>query len=133
MGRMRGIHGRGSYGSVVSMESIPDVDRYEHRSTDDASTMSTDDRSELLGDVSFSHAHDAHIDDAASGSDGSPLGWPLGSCNDRPSQEPSPVSSNVHSSRDTFMWEEKREKRETELSGWQNPYDVGSIFYIVGV
>lgn len=101
----------------MSMESIPD-ERFEQRSTDGASTISIDDHSDLLdGDVSFSHTQDTHGDEVASSSDGSsPLGWPLGR-RDRPSAEPSPTSSKRNSGRDTFMWEEKREKRETELSG----------------
>jgi hypothetical protein len=66
------------------------------------------------GDISFRHTHG---EDVASSSDGSsPLGWPLGRT-DRPSGEPSPSSSELNRSRDLFMWEEKREKRQTVLSG----------------
>lgn len=112
MRRLRVLHGFGSE-EGTSLESLPDVDQ---RSMDDASTSSTDDRSDLTGtdrDLSFSYCHD----EAASSSDGSaPLGWPLGSCRDRPS---SAASSKMGSGHNTFMWEEKREKRETELSGWK--------------
>lgn len=51
------------------MELMLDFNRYGHQSTEDASTMSTNDLSELLGDVSSSHTHDAHIDDVVSCSD----------------------------------------------------------------
>lgn len=109
MRRLRVLHGfRSEQGT--SQESLPDVDQ---RSMDDASTSSTDDQSDLTGtdrDLSFSYCHD----EAASCSDGSsPLGWPLGSCRDRPSSAASPKMGSGHN---TFMWEEKREKRETELS-----------------
>jgi hypothetical protein len=93
-------------------------DRYEQHSIDGSSTISTDGlASEQMlgdGDISFRHTHG---EDVASSSDGSsPLGWPLGRT-DRPSGEPSPSSSELNRSRDLFMWEEKREKRQTILSG----------------
>jgi hypothetical protein len=92
-------------------------DRYERHSIDGSSTISTDGlASEQMlgdGDISFRHTHG---EDVASSSDGSsPLGWPLGRT-DRPSGEPSPSSSELNRSRDLFMWEEKREKRQTVLS-----------------
>ncbi|CAK9267865.1 unnamed protein product [Sphagnum jensenii] len=90
---------------------------YEQHSIDGSSTISTDGlASEQMlgdGDISFRHTHG---EDVASSSDGSsPLGWPLGRT-DRPSGEPSPSSSELNRSRDLFMWEEKREKRQTVLS-----------------
>ncbi|CAK9236053.1 unnamed protein product [Sphagnum troendelagicum] len=84
----------------------------------------------LLGDgdtSSFRHntqvAEDALVSSSStststsSSSDGSspPLGWPLGRA-DHPSGEPSPSSSELNRSRDPFMWEQKREKRQTVLS-----------------
>lgn len=102
------------------MESLPDVGGCDQKSMDDASTSSTDDRSDLTGerDLSFSYCHDTQLDESASCSDGSsPLGWPLGSHRDRSCEAPSSVtSSKMGSGHNTFMWEEKREKRETELS-----------------
>ena len=105
------------------MESLSDVESFDHRSMDDASTVSTDDRSDWTGerDLSFSYCHDMHTDESASCSDGSSssLGWPLGGrSRDRSGAGSPPPSSKMGSGQaNTFMWEEKREKRETELSG----------------
>lgn len=121
MRRLRGLHGEAILGSEqgTSVESLLDVDTCDRKSMDDASTISTDDRSDLTGDrdLSFSYCHDAQLDDSASFSDGSSaLGWPLGGRRDEPSSAASSKMGSGHNS--TFMWEEKREKRETELSGW---------------
>ncbi|KAG0590540.1 hypothetical protein KC19_1G107600 [Ceratodon purpureus] len=129
----------GLQGGLV--ESLPDVEACDRRSMDDgASTISTDDRSDWTGDrdLSFSYCHDAQTDESASCSNGSTpslgwplggrrdrscdglspsLGWPLGARRDRSCDGPSPPSSKMGSRRaNSFMWEEKREKRETELS-----------------
>lgn len=86
---------------------------------DDASTISADDASDFSGDRELSYLlyDDAQVDNSARSSDGpcSPW-WPLRSSRDRSSDAPS-LSSKMDTGRDTFMWEEKREKRETELSG----------------
>lgn len=139
MGRMRaGLHGR--------MPTTTVDDRYEHRrrSIDGGSSISSitttistadglliSEQMLLLGDgdtSSFRHntqvAEDALVSSSStststsSSSDGSspPLGWPLGRA-DHPSGEPSPSSSELNRSRDPFMWEQKREKRQTVLSG----------------
>lgn len=131
MPRVRGLlHGHavlgGSEEGSSSLESLPDVEvTCDQKSMDDASTISsTDDRSDLTGDrdLSFSYCHDTQLDESASCSDGSsPLGWPLGSrrdsrsCEEAPSSSASSKMGSGHNN--TFMWEEKREKRETELSG----------------
>ncbi len=140
MGRMRaGLHGRMPTTTTVD-------DRYEHRrrSIDGGSSISSitttistadglliSEQMLLLGDgdtSSFRHntqvAEDALVSSSStststsSSSDGSspPLGWPLGRA-DHPSGEPSPSSSELNRSRDPFMWEQKREKRQTVLSG----------------
>ncbi|KAG0629570.1 hypothetical protein M758_1G113500 [Ceratodon purpureus] len=117
---MPNIRSYGIQGGFV--ESLPDVEACDRRSMDDgASTISTDDRSDWTGDrdLSFSYCHDTQTDESASCSDGSSpcLGWPLGGCRDRSCDGPSLPSSKTGSLRgSTFMWEEKREKRETELS-----------------
>lgn len=124
----------------AAVEFERDVESFNRRSMDDASTISTDDRSDWTGerDLSFSYCHDTQTDESASCSDGSSpcLGWPLGGCRERSCEQPSaslgwPLggrrgegpsgsSSKMGSGRgSTFMWEEKREKRETELSGWK--------------
>jgi hypothetical protein len=137
MGRMRaGLHGRMPTTTTVD-------DRYEQRrrSIDGGSSMSSitttistadglliSEQMLLLGDgdtSSFRHntqvAEDALVSSAStstsSSSDGSspPLGWPLGRA-DHPSGEPSPSSSELNRSRDPFIWEQKREKRQTVLS-----------------
>jgi hypothetical protein len=100
------------------VESGPDAGSSGRRSMDDASTSSADDRSDWTGDRDLSFSY-CHTDESASCSDASSspgpgLGWPLGGRRDRPS----PPASKMGSGRNnTFMWEEKREKRETELSG----------------
>lgn len=138
MRRLRGLHGFGSEDGT-SLESLPDVDT---KSMDDASTSSTDDRSDLTGDrdLSFSYCHDTQLDESASCSDGSSsLGWPLGRRIDRSCAAPSSAaSSKMGSGHNTFMWEEKREKRETELSGWKaffiillTSLNITAFFYVV--
>ncbi|CAM6095104.1 unnamed protein product [Calypogeia fissa] len=129
MARMKGLlaHpfseagvGRGGGGGGV----LPSDDRLEQRSVDGASSSFSVDglSSEVIGDGDLSYSTGdtlGHVqgEDGSSSSDGSsPLGWPLGR-RERPSTETSPANSKLNNSdRDTFMWEEKREKRETELS-----------------
>lgn len=123
MARMKGLLAHPF--SEVGRGAVPD-DRLEQRSVDGASSSFSVDglSSEVIGDGELSYSTGdtlcghAQGEDGSSSSDGSsPLGWPLGR-RERPSTETSPANSKLNNSdRDTFMWEEKREKRETELSG----------------
>jgi len=103
-------------------------DQYEQQSTDGSSstrstTLSMDGLAseQMLGDTGddvscFGHTNGAE-DVTSSSSDRSllPLGWPVVRP-DQPSGKPSP-SSLSELNRHPFMWEEKREKRQTVLSG----------------
>ncbi|XP_024382577.1 rop guanine nucleotide exchange factor 7 isoform X2 [Physcomitrium patens] len=113
---MKGLRGTSLDGSRRIPIDILSEDKFENRSIDGtSSTLSMEGFSmDLLGDGDASFSLN-HCDDAASSSTGSsPLGWPLGRM-DRPNAALSP-SSNMPSGRKNFMWEEKREKRTTELS-----------------
>ncbi|BBN10803.1 protein MpKAR [Marchantia polymorpha subsp. ruderalis] len=120
MARMKGMLSN-SFSEAGSGRGISD-DRLEQRSIDGASSsFSIDGCSEALGDGDMSYTTGdtlnghAHGEDGTSSSDGSsPLGWPLGR-RERSGSEASPGGPKLHGN-SSFMWEEKREKRETELS-----------------
>lgn len=126
MARMKGLlaHPFSEAGVGRGGGAVPPDDRLEQRSVDGASSSFSVDglSSEVIdGELSYSTGDTlVHVqgEDGSSSSDGSsPLGWPLGR-RERPSTETSPANSKLkNSDRDTFMWEEKREKRETDLSG----------------
>jgi hypothetical protein len=116
---MKGLRGTSMTGSGRVATDVGSEDRFEIRSMDGTSScLSMEGLSlDLIGDGDMSCSV-THGDDGASSSDGSsPLGWPLAR-RDRLSSAPSPSSSNLTSVSKNFMWEEKREKRETGLSGW---------------
>ncbi|XP_073389388.1 rop guanine nucleotide exchange factor 1 isoform X3 [Physcomitrium patens] len=104
---------------IMPADSRPHVDRCFRRSIDDVSTISVDDCSDFIldGDLSFRRCWDASISESiSSSSDGScAQEWSLCSSRDRSGEAPS-FAPNMSNTRNTFMWEEKREKRETELS-----------------
>jgi hypothetical protein len=50
---------------------------------------------------------------------------------ERFSMDPSPASSNGTSTRHTYMWEEKRDRRDTELAG--DFYLYNNLFFILGI
>ncbi len=89
-------------------------DRYEFSMDAASSGLSMDGLSlDLLGDgaLSFSTLRgEDHVGSSSRGSSSS-LGWPLAKV------DPSPASSNGTSARHTYMWEEKRDRRDTELAG----------------
>jgi len=93
-------------------------DQFEVRSIDGTSSTLSMERLSLDlmgdGDLSFSLNHGDDV--ASSSTESSPLGWPLARM-DRQCANPSPSSSNITSGRKNFVWEEKREKKTTMLSG----------------
>ncbi|KAL2623997.1 hypothetical protein R1flu_008242 [Riccia fluitans] len=108
--RMRGMLPHSSFSDAGSGRVVGSDDRFEQRSVDGASSshFSIDEVDTYNG-----HANE----DGTSSSDGSsPLGWPLGR-RERSGSEASPAASGPKlQGYSSFMWEEKREKRETELS-----------------
>ncbi len=119
---------RGSRGQMPTSAAAATDDQYEQQSTDGSSSTSSTTLSmdglaseQMLGDTGddvscFGHTNGAE-DVTSSSSDRSllPLGWPVVRP-DQPSGKPSP-SSLSELNRHPFMWEEKREKRQTVLSG----------------
>jgi hypothetical protein len=118
----------GSHDQMPTSTAAATHDQYEQQSTDGSSSTSSTTLSmdglaseQMLGDTGddvscFRHTNGAE-DVTSSSSDSSllPLGWPVVR-SDQPSGEPSPSSSS-ELNRHPFMWEEKREKRQTVLSG----------------
>ncbi|KAJ7549901.1 hypothetical protein O6H91_07G074000 [Diphasiastrum complanatum] len=117
--QMRGLF------AARNLVNTPREDRYDHSTSTDgvSSSTSIDGISlETLGEGDpINTSSDGlcglpHGDDVASTSEGSsPLGWPLAR-RQRSHSGLSSVSQKSLCSKDSFMWEEKREKRETEAS-----------------
>lgn len=115
---MKGLRGASFNESGRIQIDATSEDQFEVRSIGGTSSTLSMERLSLDlmgdGDLSFSLNHG---DDVASSSAGSsPLGWPLARM-DRQGAIPSPSSSNMTSGRKNFVWEEKREKKTTVLSG----------------
>ncbi len=108
-------------------------DRYEFSMDGGSSGLSMDGLSlDLLGDgaLSFSTLRgEDHVGSSSRGSSSS-LGWPLAKM-ERFSMDPSPASSNGTSTSHTHIWEEKRDRRDTELAG--DFYLYNNLFFILGI
>eukprot|EP01018_Ginkgo_biloba_P034407 Gb_14425 [translate_table: standard] len=113
----------------AAMDSLSSEDRSARQSVDCASsTVSIDvsgdgTSSETLsfgiGEAHYDHTHGDEIPSCSEGS--SPFGWSLGR-----TETPNPVISTIPlataGGRDSVLWEEKREKQETNLSAFKEFY-----------